>query len=117
MSRGFPPAGAPHAALHLTILYETVYTVKYELAEIEACMTTPQPKLLDQVRGLMRGRHYSLRTEESYVNWIRRFVQFHGLRHPRDMGRAEVERFLTHLAVEEQVAASTQNQARCAILF
>jgi integron integrase len=92
-------------------------SVDSRAAKTEAHMATPQPKLLDQVRGLLRSRHYSLRTEESYVNWIRRFVQFHGLRHPRDMGRAEVERFLTHLAVDEQVAASTQNQARCAILF
>lgn len=75
------------------------------------------PKLLDQVRTLLRARHYSRRTEDTYVDWIRRFVHFHGLRHPRDLGRAEVEAFLTHLAVERNVAASTQNQARAALLF
>lgn len=75
------------------------------------------PKLLDQVRAILRARHYSRRTEESYVDWIRRFVRFHGLRHPRDLGRVEVEAFLTHLAVDLNVAASTQNQARAALLF
>ncbi len=75
------------------------------------------PKLLDQVRAVLRARHYSRRTEETYVDWIRRFVHFHGLRHPRDLGRVEVEAFLTHLAVDLNVAASTQNQARAALLF
>ncbi|NWG20514.1 MAG: integron integrase [Chloroflexi bacterium] len=75
------------------------------------------PKLLDQVRAVLRARHYSRRTEETYVDWIRRFVHFHVLRHPRDLGRVEVEAFLTHLAVDLNVAASTQNQARAALLF
>src|SRR5688500_2728798 len=74
-------------------------------------------KLLDQVRDHLRARHYSLRTERSYVSWIIRFIRFHGLRHPRDLGPHEVEAFLTHLAVSEEVAASTQNQARSALLF
>ncbi len=78
----------------------------------------PQPKkLLDQVRDIIRLRHYSYRTEESYVYWIRRYILFHAKRHPRDMGSAEIEAFLTHLAVSEQVAASTQNQAFSALLF
>jgi len=68
-------------------------------------------KLLDQVRDVIRLKHYSIRTEESYVDWIRRYILFHKKRHPKDMGRAEVEAFLTHLAVEGNVAASTQNQA------
>jgi len=74
-------------------------------------------KLLDQVRDVIRLKHYSIRTEESYVDWIRRYILFHKKRHPKDMGRAEVEAFLTHLAVEGNVAASTQNQAFSALLF
>jgi integron integrase len=76
-----------------------------------------KPKLLDQVRLAIRARHYSLRTEEAYVQWIKRFVCFHGLRHPREMGAAEVNQFLTHLAVAHNVAAATQNQASSAIYF
>jgi integron integrase len=72
---------------------------------------------LDQVRGKLRLLHYSKRTEEAYVDWIRRFILFHNKRHPDQMGVVEIEAFLTHLAVEGKVAASTQNQALCAILF
>lgn len=75
------------------------------------------PRLLDVVRERLRVKHYSLRTEQSYLGWIRRFIRFHGRRHPRDMGVREVEAFLTHLAVEGQVSASTQNQALAALLF
>ena len=75
------------------------------------------PKLLDQVRERLRLKHYSIRTEAQYVQWIRRYILFHGKRHPRDMGASEVEAFLTHLAVEGNVAASTQNQALSALLF
>lgn len=67
------------------------------------------PRLLDQVRYALRQRHYSLRTEETYLHWIRRFIFFSGKRHPRDMGAAEVTAFLNHLAVERHVAAATQN--------
>ena len=74
-------------------------------------------KLLDQVRAAIRTKHYSLRTEESYVNWIKRFVLFHNKRHPKEMGEKEINVFLTHLAVNKKVAASTQNQALCAIIF
>ncbi len=74
-------------------------------------------KLLDQVRDAIRRKHYSIRTEEAYVSWIKRFILFHNKRHPREMGAPEVEAFLTHLAVERRVAASTQNQALSAILF
>jgi integron integrase len=73
--------------------------------------------LLSSVRETLRRKHYSLRTEASYLSWIRRFILFHGKRHPRDMGKPEIESFLTHLAVQRQVAASTQNQALSAILF
>lgn len=74
-------------------------------------------KLLDQVRDAIRRKHYSIRTEEAYVSWIKRFILFHNKRHPREMGAPEIEAFLTHLAVERRVAASTQNQALSAILF
>ena len=75
------------------------------------------PKLLDQVRSEIRKRHYSLRTEQSYIHWIKRFILFHGKRHPHDMGAAEVEAFLSDLAVRQDVASSTQNLALSAILF
>lgn len=74
-------------------------------------------KLLDQVRDVIRLKHYSYRTEQSYVGWIRRYILFHNKQHPKDMGGAEVEAFLTHLAVEGHVSASTQNQAFSALLF
>jgi site-specific recombinase XerD len=76
-----------------------------------------KPKLLDQVRHIMRLRHYAYSTEQSYVDWIRRFILFHNRRHPQEMGKEEIEAFLTHLAVQGHVAASTQNQAYNAILF
>lgn len=76
-----------------------------------------KPKLLDQVRQALRVKHYSRRTEKSYVDWIYRFIVFHNKRHPAEMGPAEINRFLTHLAVTGNVAASTQNQALCALLF
>lgn len=74
-------------------------------------------RLLDQLRELIRYRHYSLRTEESYVHWVRFFVHWAGLKHPRNMGQAEVEAFLNMLANERKVSASTQNQALSALLF
>src|SRR3990172_5335609 len=74
-------------------------------------------KLLDQARRRLRVRHYSARTEEAYVQWIKRYVRFHGLRHPGDLGAAEAAAFLTSLAVRGRVAASTQMQALAAIVF
>lgn len=79
--------------------------------------TAGSPKLLDRLRDAIRLRHSSLRTEEAYVAWVRRFILFHGKRHPLEMGAAEINAFLTHLAVEGHVSASTQNQAFSAILF
>jgi len=76
-----------------------------------------KPKLLDQVRDMMRRKHYSIRTEQSYVDWIRRFILFHSKRHPAQMAEPEVTAFLTHLARDNGVAASTQNQALSALLF
>jgi integron integrase len=78
----------------------------------------PRPKkLLEQARDILRIKHYSYRTEESYLAWMRRYILFHNKRHPKEMGSAEIEAFLSHLAIEEKVAASTQNQALCALLF
>jgi integron integrase len=79
--------------------------------------TTNPPKLLDQVRDKLRVKHYSIRTEQTYVDWIKRYIFFHGKRHPKDMEAHDVEAFLTHLAVAGKVAASTQNQAKSALLF
>jgi len=70
-----------------------------------------QPKLLDQVRNLMRMRHISHKTERAYVSYIREFILFHDKRHPKNMGVSEIRAFLTHMAVEKNVAAATQNQA------
>ena len=79
---------------------------------------SPQPpKLLDQVRERIRVKHYSLATEKTYCHWIKAFILWHGKRHPKDMGAAEVEAYLSHLATARDVAASTQNQALHAILF
>src|SRR4029450_5706325 len=77
----------------------------------------PKTKLLDQVRDAIRLRHLSLRTEEAYLGWIRRFVLFHHKRHPNDMGAEAVQAFLSHLAVHAPVAASTQHVALKALLF
>ena len=79
--------------------------------------TAPKPRLLDRVRGAIQARHYSHRTEDAYVGWIKRYIFFHDKRHPAEMGAAEVTRFLTSLAVDGHVAASTQNQALSALLF
>ncbi len=77
----------------------------------------PSPKILDRVRWHLRVKHYSLRTEELYVQWIRRFILFHQKRHPEQMGEEEIAAFLSHLAIDGHVAASTQNQAFSALLF
>lgn len=80
--------------------------------------TPPRPpKLLERMRQHLRTRHYSIRTEQAYIDWARRFILFHDKRHPQDMGAAEVGVFLTHLAVDRQVSASTQNQAKAALLY
>lgn len=77
----------------------------------------PSPKLLDQMRAQLRVMHYAIRTEDAYVDWAKRFILFHRKRHPRDMGPREVAAFLSHLAVSRNVSASTQNQAKAAVLF
>jgi len=81
-------------------------------------MSSKHPKgLIEQVRDAIRLRHYSIRTEDAYVHWIIKFILYHNKRHPKEMGIQEIEEFLTHLAVKDHVASSTQNQAYSAILF
>ena len=79
--------------------------------------TRNPPKLLDQVRNKLRVNHYSIRTEQAYLDWIKRFIFFHDKQHPKNLGAKQVEDFLTHLAVAGKVSASTQNQAKSALLF
>ena len=74
-------------------------------------------KLLDQVRTVLRTQHYSYRTERTYIEWILQYIRFHDVKHPAEMGAAEVQAFLSYLAVEKRVAGSTQNQALSALLF
>jgi integron integrase len=110
-AKGPLPALA-QARAALSLLYRDV--LRIDLGEL------PQPRpprVLDQLRHVLRVRHYSRRTEECYVHWARHFILFHRLRHPRTMCGAEVEQFLTHLAVEQRVSASTQNQALNALVF
>ena len=76
-----------------------------------------KPRLLDQVRNAIRRKHYSIRTEQSYIDWIKRYIFFHNKRHPKEMGERELSDFLTYLAVKRKVASSTQNQALCALVF
>ena len=80
-------------------------------------MKKPSVKLLDRVRHRIRLKGYSIRTEKAYVDWTRRFILFHNKRHPQDMGKHEIEEYLTHLAITRHVASSTQNQAFNALLF
>jgi len=80
-------------------------------------MRNPPVKLLDRVRHRIRLKGYSIRTEKTYVSWIRQFILFHGKQHPRDMGKPEIEAFLSYLVMKRNVASSTQNQAFNAILF
>jgi len=75
------------------------------------------PKLLDQLHETLRRRHYSPRTEEAYVYWTVQYIRFHGMRHPRELGHADLMAFLTHLATARDLAASTQNQALNAVVF
>jgi integron integrase len=82
-----------------------------------AAVVSSKPRLLDQLRDAIRLRHYSLRTEETYIQWVRRFILFHNKRHPLEMGAVETTAFLNHLAVTGNVSASTQNQALSAIVF
>ena len=79
--------------------------------------TPPGKKLMEQVSDALRTKHYSYRTEQTYRDWIKRYIIFHGKRHPKDMGEQEIRAFIAHLAAERKVAVSTSNQALSAILF
>ena len=92
--------------------FDTIFGVPPSTAAVAS-----SPKLLDGVRWHLRVKHYSIRTEQAYVDWVRRYVLFHRKRHPSEMGEKEITEFLTYLAVEKNVAASTQNQAFSALLF
>jgi integron integrase len=83
----------------------------------QALGSSAKPKLLDRLREALHSRHYSRRTEQTYCHWVKRFIYFHKVRHPAEMGEPEINAFLTHLAVKERVTASTQTQALSAILF
>lgn len=98
-------------------LVDSSLKIEFFSEELSVIVVQPKPRLLDQVRDSCRVRHYSLRTEVAYVQWIRRFILFHNKRHPNGMGSIEINAFLTHLAVDGCVAASTQNQAFAALLF
>src|SRR5690625_598640 len=80
--------------------------------DLEQSSYKNRPRLLDQVRGDLQSRHYSERTVDAYVHWIRRYIRFHNKRHPKDMAEADINAFLTHLAVEAKVSASTDRSAR-----
>ena len=86
-------------------------------ARVEQASPGTGAKLLDRLREALRCRHYSRRTEQTYCHWVKRFIYFHNVRHPADMGEPEINAFLTHLAVKQKVSASTQNQALSALLF
>ena len=105
-------------SLSSTVAYQMTPRFALVINEPEDSRYVPsRPKLLDQVRYALRAKHYARRTEETYTNWIKRFILYHGKRHPREMDTPEIEQFLTYLAVEQHVAASTQNQALSALLF
>lgn len=88
-----------------------------KVPELENPVVNDKPRLLDQVRNIIRCKHYSIRTEQSYIDWIRRYILYHNKQHPKDLGERHISDFLTHLAVDRRVASSTQNQALCAIVF
>src|SRR5204863_9539066 len=97
--------------LPLRNYFDTIFGVPPSTAAVAS-----SPKLLDGVRWHLRVKHYSMRTEQAYVDWIRRYILFHRKRHPSEMNEKEITEFLTHLTVEKSVAASTQNQAFSALL-
>jgi hypothetical protein len=88
-----------------------------QAAPTAGALSSAQPRLLDQVRLAIRTHHYSPRTEETYLHWIKRFIFFHNKRHPVEMGEPEIAQFLSNLASDAHVSASTQNQALNALLF
>src|SRR5205809_7202235 len=109
--------GSPMCELDAAQIYPLAEGISSTVQEQAPPTVKPPPRLLDRVRAAVRARHYSRRTEKAYVGWIRRYILFHGKRHPSEMGAPELTRFLSSLAVEGRVAASTQNQALGALLF
>ncbi len=105
-----PPADPKHPTNRDT-------NIALGLSSTQAEVVKPEPRLLDRMRESIRLRHYSIRTEDTYVHWVRRFILFHRKRHPLELGASEVASFLTHLAIDRGVGASTQNQAKSALLF
>lgn len=95
------------------LIAENMKTMENEILE----QTAKPPKLLEQVRAAIRLKYYSYRTEQAYLFWITQYILFHNKRHPKDMGEKEIRQFLNHLAVNQNVAAATQNQALCALIF
>jgi len=93
-----------------------IYTLN-ESNSVRAADNPEKTKLLDQFREALRTRHYSRRTEQTYCQWVKRFIYFHKMRHPAKMGESEINAFLTHLAVKEKISSSTQTQALSALLF
>jgi integron integrase len=112
----YPPT-RPNGAVKRLHVKRTGMSPAVSTPSKEVAMGKRPKKLLDQLRDTLRRKHYSIRTEQAYTSWVRRFILFHGKRHPRTMGGEEVTAFLTHLAVERKVAASTQNQALSALIF
>jgi integron integrase len=112
-----PPSGPGHRAFDGTGSGIAALSLSPGPGVKPAAPGAPPPRLLDRMREAVRVRHYAIRTEQTYVQWARRFIVFHGKRHPAEMGAAEVEAFLTHLAVERGVAPATQSQAKAALLF
>jgi hypothetical protein len=110
-------SGRGHNGRPLSLAYRSVPGTQGGVREPDPAAGARPPRLLDRIRAALRARHYSRRTEEAYVAWIRRYIFFHGKRHPVDLGASEVTSFFTSLAVDGHVAASTQNQALSALLF
>ena len=106
---------SPMCEMLTTAAYPPMEAVSLTVRETPPAV--PRPRLLDRVRAAVRARHYSRRTEKTYVEWIRRYILFHGKRHPSEMGAPELTRYLSSLAIDGNVAASTQNQALSALLF
>ncbi|HSL89792.1 MAG TPA: phage integrase N-terminal SAM-like domain-containing protein, partial [Ignavibacteriaceae bacterium] len=100
----------------LFILSSGVSNIQFKKITLKGDTKKP-PKLLDQVRAYLRVKHYSPKTEEAYINWIKRFIYFHNKRHPKEMGSEEIREFISHLANKKRVSSATQNQALQGVLF
>jgi integron integrase len=111
------PTSSPKGKKLLDIVRDVLRTKNYSYRTEQPTLSPQGKKLLDVVRDVLRTKNYSYRTEQTYVDWIKRYILFHQKRHPKDMGAEEIQAFITHLATERKVAASTQNQALSALLF